>query len=188
MKTLNYLKNGALFLAIAIILLPFSSKADGQPQAKLKLQFQVVDSVKTCKVIVTADDKPVKDVAVKFLVKRTFGILPIGKPVTTNEEGEAKVTFPNDLPGGKTGVLQVVARLDDDATYGKAEVKDSVKWGKILAEGDGEWGERSLSASRAKAPMYLIIASNTIIIGIWLTLVYVVLQLFKIKKNAHKEQ
>ena len=188
MKTLINKRNGAFLVAIAMLMLPFGLRADGQPQAKLKLHFTVVDSVKVCKVIVTADEKPVKDVAVKFLVKRTFGILPIGKPVTTNEEGEAKVTFPNDLPGGTTGVLQVVARLDDDATYGKAEVKDSVKWGKILAEGEGEWGERSLSASRAKAPMYLIIASNTIIIGIWLTLVYVVLQLFKIKKNAHKEQ
>jgi hypothetical protein len=43
---------------------------------------------------------------------------------------------------------------------------------------------RSLSASRDKAPAYLIIASNTIIAIIWGTLIYIIFQIYRIKKEG----
>jgi len=158
-----------------------------EEQATMKINFTVVDSVNVCKAIITAKDKPVKDVSVTFYVKRLFSLLPIGKAATTNEEGVAKVTFPKNLPGGETGMLVVYAKVDDDPVVGKLEVKDSVKWGKVVPKIDEAFGDRSLSASREKAPYILIIASNLIIGGIWITLFYVAFQLFvRIKKSARK--
>lgn len=151
--------------------------------AKIKLTFEG-DSVKTCFAKVTADTTILEGKGVKFFVKRTFSLLPIGKTASTNEEGVAEITFPNDLPGDESGNLIVIAKVEDDDDYGTFQSEEkTVAWGvKPNLEKD-HWGERALYANRGRAPIYLIIASLTIIAGVWGTLFYIVSLIVKIKKN-----
>ena len=173
---------GRLICSI-LVLMPALASAENV-QGAVKLKFSTADTVKTATATVFANDKPVKDVPVKFFVKRFYSLLPIGKTVTTDEQGNASVKFPNNLPGGSDGKLVIIAKLDDDPALGSLSAQDSVKWGTIVLSAGDSWDDRSLSASRSKAPMFLIITSNVIIVGIWLTLIYVVSQLFKLRNAS----
>jgi hypothetical protein len=179
-----------LVTAVAIFLLSLIAVrlfADDDKKATLQLAFSQADSVKHCKAIVTSEGQPQKDKEVHFYVKRLYSLLPVGKTATTDEKGEAEIEFPANLPGDASGNLTVIAKIEDDDTFGTVETKADVKWGTLPGSADDIWQHRSLSASREKAPMYLIIASNTIIAVIWGTIFYVLIQLFRIRKEGKRE-
>lgn len=173
------------FLFSIFLFLSWSVLAQDK-QANLKLSFEIKDSVKLCKVTVDTNNTPVKDVAVKFFAKRFYSLLPLGQAVSTDEHGVATLNFPTTLPGGANGMIIIIAKIEDNDNFANTQTQDSVKWGTILSSDERSWQARSLSASREKAPLILIIVSNAIIIGIWGTLFYIVLQLFRIKKAANK--
>ncbi len=155
--------------------------------ATMKLTFSEKDSLKICKATITSGEKPLGGISVKFYAKRFFSLLPLipnGKAVSTNEEGEASVKFPKELPGDSNGSVIIIAKVDDDEHYGSLEAKDSIKWGTIISitSQDEEWNMRSLSATGDKAPVYLLSAAGVIIIGVWGTLIFVIYSLFRIKK------
>jgi hypothetical protein len=160
--------------------------AQGEKQAIIRLIFTRNDSARICKAVVTSDDVPVKGTEIHFYVKRLFSLLPIGKAIETDENGEAVTNFPMDLPGDKNGNFIAIAKIEDDNTYANVETQAEVKWGILPNIEKDSWGNRSLSASREKAPMYLIIASNVIIAVIWGTILYVILQVFRIKKASRQ--
>ncbi len=164
-----------------------------QEPATMKLNFTIEDSVKVCKVTVSAKDKPVEGADVKFYVKRFFGSLPLipkGKAVATDDKGEARVNFPVGLPGDVNGTVVVIAKIEDNETYGTIEAQDSVKWGTIISKADQEdlWNERSLSGTGSKAPIYLIATAGIIILGIWGALMYVIFSLVRIKRVGIKKK
>ncbi|MFI5150483.1 MAG: hypothetical protein ACHQRM_12170 [Bacteroidia bacterium] len=185
MKTPSKTVRSACLFIVALFLLSVTGIA-GNDGAILKLVLNKTDSLKTCKAILTANDKPASGVTVKFYVRRMFSLLPIGKPVTTDDQGAASVKFPKNLPGGSDGKVVIIAKLDDDPVFGNLQAQDSVKWGSIVPAGDGNWEDRSLAASRSRAPMFLIVASNVIIVGIWGTLFYIVFQLFRLRNISRK--
>jgi hypothetical protein len=150
--------------------------------AEIKLSFSQTDTSKTCKAVVMSGDSAVKETEVRFYVRRSFSLLPIDKAAETDENGEAFVDFPMDLPGDENGMLYVVAKIEEDDTYGTVESAAEIKWGVPPEAVEDHWGQRSLSASRDKAPMYLIIVSNLIIATIWGVLIYIIFQVYRIKK------
>ena len=166
----------ALFVA-------FSRIAVAQ-EATLKIDFAVEDSVKMCNVHATSSDSSISGVEVKLYVKRLFSLLPIGEGETTDEEGNAKFVFPSDIPADLNGKIEVIAKVEDDENYGSTEAKVESNWC-VPRKEIGEL-ERSLAGSRENAPIYFIVVSNLIIIGIWGTLVYVVLQLFKLRRSSKR--
>lgn len=176
------MKNKVIIILLTSII--FSLNLFSQ-ETKIDLTLKVQDSVRYCNVKVMNADTAVKNITLKFYVKRLFSLLPITE-VTTDENGLAESVFPNDLPGDSLGNLIVVAKITEDDNYGTVETSSVINWGLKPKNHKEESGLRSLSAARDKAPMYLIFVSNTIIIGIWGTLIYVFLQLFKIKKNSKK--
>src|ERR1035437_7469360 len=139
-----------------------TEKKDAVPAtATMKLKFSEKDSLKVCKAILIAGEKPLEGIEVRFYVKRFFSLLPLipnGKAVTTDENGEATVKFPKALPGDCNGTVVVIAKVEDDEKYGSLEAKDSVKWGTIIsiAAQQEEWNKRSLSATGDRAPVYLL--------------------------------
>ena len=171
-------------LAIFTVLFLFASTtfAQDEPEAQIQLSFNEIDSTRTCSAIVTAGDKPVSEAEVQFYVERMFSLLPIGRSVDTDENGEAVAEFPFDLPGDKNGNLHVIARIEDHDIYGTVEAGSDVKWGSSIKSGHETWGHRSLSAARDKAPTVLILSSNLIIAIIWGTILYVIFQIYRIKK------
>ena len=177
-----------LCLISALVSLQFSSTklfAEDEKKAVIKLSFSQHDSVRTCKATVTSENAPVKEIEVHFYVQRSYSLLPIGKAIETDENGEASADFPTDLPGDKNGNYVAVAKIEDDDTYGNVETQGEVKWGVLPESEKDKWNNRSLSASREKAPMYLIIASNLIIAVIWGTIIFIIFQIFRIKKEGN---
>ena len=160
-----------------------------EKEAKLTISFTQIDSVNVCKALVTSDEKGVKDVSVKLFVHRLFGLLPVGEAVSTDENGIAIFKFPSDIPAESNGKLSVIAKVEDDDNYGSLDAKGEINWGIVKNLSGSEKMERSLSASRERAPIYFMVTSDLIILGIWGTLIYIVFQVFKIKRisNANKK-
>jgi len=172
----------ALAFFTIIFFLPKASFAQDEPEAQIQLIFNEEDSTRTCTAMVTAGDKPVEEAEVQFYVERMFSLLPIGRGEETDENGEAVQEFPYDLPGDKDGNLHIVAKIEDHDIYGTVEGSADVKWGAKIKSGHETWGHRSLSAARDKAPTILILTSNFIIAIIWGTILYVIFQVYRIKK------
>jgi hypothetical protein len=171
-------------LLVALQLSNLQVSAQEAKTAEIKLDFIKEDSTKTCKVTVTAGGLPLKEKEIHLYVKSLYALMPVGKAIATDEAGVALISFPLDLPGDNNSMLTVIAKLEKDETYGTVETESQVKWGFKAKNESAPWSDRSLSASREKAPMFLVVASSLIIIVIWGTIFYVVFQLFKIKKSA----
>lgn len=160
--------------------------AQDQKAATIKLDFISTDSTKICRATVMSENKPVAGPEVHLYVKRMYSLLPVGKVVATDENGAADVDFPMDLPGDKDGMLTVIARIEKDETYGDVETQSEIKWGFLSKKESPAWNDRSLSASREKAPMFLVVASSLVIVIIWGTIFYIFFQLVRIKKSGGK--
>jgi hypothetical protein len=176
MKNIKYLISFSLLFSLGLLV------SAQEKEASMSISFDKVDGKNVCNVMVSSEDKPVAEVSVSLYVERLFGLLPIKTEVATEENGVATFEFPDNLPLNDNGKLVVLAKVEDDDNYGSFEAKTETQIGvpKDLAKLDNSG--RSLSGGRDKAPIYFIIASISIIAGIWGTLAYVLLQVFKLKK------
>jgi hypothetical protein len=182
-RLLFHIAGSVMFIALQLSI--YNASAQQQRTATIKLDFSKTDSTKTCTATVLSDSSlPVKEKEVHLFVKGLYSELEVVKAVTTDDNGVAVFNFPTDLPSSNNGMLTLIARIDKDETFGTVEAQSDVKWGAALKNNEGEWGHRSLSASREKAPMFLVVASTLIICFIWGTILYVILQLPKIKKSG----
>lgn len=150
-------------------------------EATLSLKFAVEDSIKMAIVTVTDAGTPAAEVEVKLFVERLGGLLPLGD-ASTDESGEARFEFPVDLPGDLENNIHVIAKVEENDIYMDTEISETINWGVSPNMDIVKPLERSLAAGRAKAPVYFIVASVLIIVGIWGTLCYIVYQLFRLRK------
>lgn len=128
------------------------------------------------------NEVPVGEVELSLYVQRMFGLLPLSDdPETTDEDGEVVVEFPADIPGDTAGNLVIVAKIEDHERFGTLEFRRKINWGVPLII-DPNQSARELWSSRANAPIYLIVIVNTMLIGIWGVILYIVYQAFKIRK------
>ena len=182
------LKRIPFLLFLVLQLTAFNLFAQEQKQAILKLSFLQTDTTKTCKITVLSDTIPVKGTEVHLYVKRMYGLFAIGKATATDESGVAEISFPMDLPGDANNMITVIAKIEGDEIYGDVETESTVKWGAVSTSESYNWTNRSLSASREKAPMILVIASVSIILGIWGTILYLIFQLFRIRQSGNRKK
>ncbi len=154
---------------------------------KLDVRFEVVDSAKMIFANVSEIDSagvaiPQEDVEIKFLVERPLSSLPIGDEyITTDEEGNASIEFPDDLPGDKDGNLKILVRIVENEDYGTVEVSNIKQWG-IPTYIDESKEKRTLWASGANAPISLLIFINSLIIGVWGIIFYIIYNILKIRR------
>ncbi len=182
MKKYNY------FLATCLMILFSIANSFAQDkEAKITLTFEKVDSLNVCKAFVTSEGQPVIEVPVLLSVKRLFTKLPIGEAIATDSTGVATFEFPNDIPS-KNGKLTIFASIVEDENYMDTETSGEVNWGTVVVSDNSNVDERSFSAGRDRAPIYFITASLLIIGLIWGTLLYAVLQVFKIKRLGKVEE
>lgn len=128
---------------------------------------------------------PVKDVEVKIMVKRLLGDLPISETesYTTDSTGQVVGEFKRDsLPGDIKGNLILLARTEDNDLYGNLLVEKTCKWGTPLKDNNDAYNSRSLWGTRYKTPVWLLAIAYSIIIGVWGVIIFLVVQIFKIKK------
>ncbi len=128
---------------------------------------------------------PVPDAELKIGIKRTFSILPIGDPLTTDETGSASVNCPPDIPGDSIGNIIIVAKIEDHEEFGTFEVEQKINWGIPVKHAAQK--NRTLWASGRNAPIPLVTASVAIVLGIWGVLIYLMFQLLRIKMMSKKK-
>jgi hypothetical protein len=149
--------------------------------AQITLTFQEQDSVKQAKAVVTKNHTPLKGVDVLFLVKKSFGSLPLGDAVTTDDNGEAVADFPTDIPGDPSGNVTVLAKVEENDQTGELLASKSTNWG-VPTDVKNTIDQRALWASAANAPIPLVITVVSLVALVWGTIFYIVYQLVAINR------
>jgi hypothetical protein len=147
---------------------------------QITLQLTTEENQKTILATVTAGGKPLKGATVAFSVKRTFGNLIIGKDQTL-DDGTAATPFPADLPGGTNGELKVAAMITDPPQYGDARAEATFGGARVISLNTEEF-PRALWAPQA--PLALILTIALLVVLVWGTYIYVVVQLVRIRKEG----
>jgi hypothetical protein len=165
----------------------FAQDSTGSGSAKISLSFSEKDSVRQVIANLTNAGTAVKDIDIHFYVKKSFGLLPLeGDFTTTDENGEASVDFPTDLPGDLSGNVIVIAKVEDDEKLGNLETMKTVNWG-IPVKAEPKVAVRSLTSSGDNAPWPLAITVTSLIVIVWGIIFYILYQLILIKKAGKYE-
>lgn len=129
--------------------------------------------------------KPAADVELKAGVKRMGGLLSGGEEesYTTDSAGVALIAFNKDsLPGDQQGRITLMARIDENEELGNLTVEKTVPWGIAVNPRRDFFNERTLWSTRFNAPYWLLVMAYSIVIAVWGTLIYLIMQLIRIKK------
>lgn len=132
---------------------------------------------------------PAKEVEVRIGVKRLGGLLLISEEesYTTDSLGEVSAEFKRDsLPGDEKRNLVLVARTEDNDTYGNVSYEMTVPWGGFYRD-ESEFGERTLWGKGNRAPFWLMGMAYGIIAIVWGVIVYLIIQIMRIRKIGMRE-
>lgn len=127
---------------------------------------------------------PAGEVELKLGVKRLGGELPVGEEesYTTDSTGEAIIEFKREeLPGDTAGNIILVARVEDNELLGNLSAEATVPWG-LASKQPQALTERSLWATRDRAPVWLLITAISIMVIVWGTIIFLIIQLIKIRR------
>jgi hypothetical protein len=163
-------------------------------KAQILLDTATVDSVRSITVKVNKWENdgwsPAPDVEMKVGVKRIGGIISAGDEETYTTDSTGTVTvemtkagFPGDLKGNYI----LAARVEDNDSYGNLIAEKTVPWGTALKPDNSFFETRSLWSTRTRAPLWLLFMAYGIVISVWVTLVYLVILLIRIKKLGTTE-
>lgn len=155
--------------------------------AVLKMSLNLIDSIKTITVwaflpVNKNDSIPLAGEPVNIYVSRMFSLLKIGEG-TFDDQGRFTVEFPADLPGEADGTVQIIARIEDNEKYANIEASQSYPWGVPSMHGLAG-SHRALWTEIA--PMWMVITLTILLLGVWGHYIYVILQLFLIKRESKK--
>jgi hypothetical protein len=163
-----------------ILLMPIAARAAGLPKPQVSIELGEEEKKKVVRATVTLDGKPLPDAAVKISVKRTFGLLPLGKD-TTLDDGTAVAPFPLDLPGDADRQLQIVAAVAGTPKYDAAIALTAVPAIRAALAVPDPF-PRALWAPHA--PLELIVPIFSLLAGVWITYAFVVRQIIAIHKGG----
>lgn len=130
---------------------------------------------------------PVKDVEMKIGIQRLGSILPAGdeESYTTDSTGIASCEFKKKhLPGNEQGELILIAKIEDNDELGNLVIEKKVPWGVVTKQDNSFFQQRALWSTRFKTPLWLLFMAYSIVIGVWGTVIYLVILLIKIKKKS----
>jgi molybdopterin-containing oxidoreductase family membrane subunit len=165
---------------------PSSASVDIK-NASMKLNFFRKDTDKQviCKVWETGkngDSIPVNDLKIQFYVPRTFSLLKVGEG--TLAAGATSIDFPVTLPGDSAGMLTVVAKIEDNETYGNIEASGKINWGKplppeiVVKRGLGD----------TNAPLWMVYTLIVLLSLVWFHYMYVIFTVFRIRYLGKKQK
>lgn len=164
--------------------------SDGEMTVK-KAQIQITpvkeDSLLTVKVKFVAPgaaDSAGKDLTVGIYVKRSYNPLKIGEG-TLDENGEATVEIPSNLPGDDKGNITLLAKIDENETYGNLESGVTQRWG-IPVSSIVKEQPRALWS--AHPPMWMLITFIGLMVIVWGHFIIIVYELFRLRKEEPYQQ
>ncbi len=127
---------------------------------------------------------PVKGVDMKIAVRRLDADLNVNETATytTDSLGNVSADFKRDsLPGDEKGNLILVAKTEDNETYGSVSSQKAVPWGTAFKY-VSHFDKRTLFARRGRSPIWLELMAYGIIVAVWGVLFYLVMQIRKLKE------
>ncbi|MEI6172597.1 MAG: NrfD/PsrC family molybdoenzyme membrane anchor subunit [Bacteroidota bacterium] len=147
---------------------------------KMELSFFQQEDVKMVNVkaleLIKEDQwAPVEDLEIQFYVPRTFSLLKVGKATLTN--GSASLEFPTTIPGNQLGYLAIVAKIEDNESYGNVEVSSAINWGKplppekVIRRGLGD----------TNAPLWMVYTLIVLLSLVWFHYMYIIYSVFRIR-------
>jgi len=158
------------------------SKFDPNKSKLVKLTTTFDKKTNTINILAVANEKsgiiPLVKSEIAVFVKRYFGNLQIEKTVLTDNFGKAVVAFPKDLPGNKTGELELVVKFFDQ-NYGEVQTTNKLAIG-IPTDKPALNEKRAIWNVLAKAPLWTIFLYLTGLLLFVLVLFYLLFNLRKI--------
>jgi hypothetical protein len=172
-------------IKIFMALLTFSTGVIAQVKKDgiISMQMSANDSMHVITATVTdANTKtPLKDVAIVFYLKRTFGLMKVGEEATTDTTGVASAEFPITTPGNDSSrTMIVIAKVEDNAVINDTSFQIFGKSKVAFPKDKGV--PRSLMG--AHAPWWLIISFWGALVTIYGLFIYIAILMYKIKKAA----
>ena len=115
-------------------------------------------------------------------VKRSFSALKLGEG-KTDEAGETTIEIRNDLPGDAKGNLTLLARLDENETYGNLEAAIVQQWGTPVSQ-EVKKLPRALWSSHP--PIWMLITFIVLMTAVWGHYIVIIFELFRLRKEEPK--
>ena len=158
--------------------------------AKLRLTFNIQDSIRYINIIGTRKDAKGHEVAlpketVILYVPRLFSLLKIGE-VSLDEKGMGSFEFPGDIVGDTLGNLNIIAKIEENDKYGYVQGTSTINWGVPKQYYKAEVPSRELWTPIA--PLWMIITLIIMLAGVWAHYFYAVWELVMIKNASKKDQ
>jgi len=144
------------------------------------------DSLLTVKVklfdLSTGTEMPVDSTTLGVYVKRLFSALKLGEG-ETDATGETTVEIPKDLPGDAKGNLTLLARLDENETYGNLEASVIQQWGMPISD---EIKELPRALWSSHPPIWMLITFIILVTAVWGHYIVIIFELFRLRKEEPK--
>jgi len=137
-------------------------------------------------IIATLKDKNSNSVIVgeslDVQIQRLFRPLKIGEEFNnTDENGSILVPIEDGIPG-VNGILTFEVVLNESDDYGTVKDLISAPVG-IPVVDESTFDDRTMWSPRSKTPLYLLIIPNFLTLGMWIIIIYLIMNLFKIVKS-----
>jgi len=159
--------------------------------AKARLQIDTLTEDDTRSIVVKITQlkdgqwEPADEVDIRVLVKRSLGNLLVDTDedfYTTDSTGTITAEYKRDsLYGDQDGDLMIIARTDDNELFGNIFAAQKVNWG-VAPSLENNFHKRSLWAPRFRTPYWLLGLAYLIIGSVWGTMIYLIIQIFKLRK------
>ena len=153
-------------------------------RAKLLMTPQSEDSVYTVQLklvdLSTGVEMAVPEAKLNVYVKRLFSPMKVGEEAATDENGEASIEIPNNLPGDAKGNIALIAKLEDNEVYGNLETSVNQNWGIAVSD-------ESKSLPRAlwspDPPIWMLITFIVMMTLVWGHYLVIIYELFRLRKE-----
>jgi hypothetical protein len=159
---------------------PAAAQVPVLPAPAISVARVLEDKQNLLRATVTLKGAPLEGAQVSFGVARTFGVLDLGSD-TTLDDGTAGVPFPDGLPGGPLGIIDVSVSVKGTKDYGVASAHAAIDGAGVLVT-EAVPFPHALWSSKPLWPLVAIIV--VLLAGVWSTYVFVVRQLVKIHREG----
>jgi len=145
---------------------------------RMELEFNKADNSIAVRASALKDNKsePVTGASVKLFVHRTFGHLQIDEEKSTNKDGIAVFSLPQNIPGDTAGNLLFIAGFSDEELFG-SEGKDSVINAASMFKPESLVAKRAMWNNVRKAPVWIILTFSLGVLLVWGFIMIVLLKL-----------
>jgi hypothetical protein len=130
----------------------------------------------------TGTETAVPETDLGIFVKRLFSGLKVGEG-KTDESGEISIEIPNNLPGNAKGEITLIAKLEDNETYGNLEAIVTEKWGTPVSDVIKEL-PRALWSPHP--PIWMLITFIVLMTAVWGHYIVIIYELFRLRKEEPK--